>query len=135
MPVTVYLSAMEYRILFSYFLTLPVLVVIDMAYLWSLNLLPEGTNWYALSAFYIVYSLGLYYFAIYHGFSRQSLPIAILSGLAFGFFMYATYGLATMTVLPELPLSVMLVDMVRGAVVSGVVAAAGFFINRAVVSA
>jgi uncharacterized membrane protein len=126
---------MEYRILFSYFFTLPFLVVLDLAYQLQFGLLSAETNWYALSAFYIVYSLGLYYFAIYHGFSRQSLPIALLSGAAFGFFMYATYGLSTMAVLPELPLSVIFLDMVRGAVLSGVVATIGFFINRAVVSA
>ena len=126
---------MEYRILFSYFLTLPMFVVPDLALSWYLDPLSSSTNWYALAAFYIVYVLGLYYFAIYHGFARQSLPLALCSGALYGFFMYATYGLTTMAALPGFPPLVIFLDMVRGAALSGVVAAAGYYINQAVMSA
>lgn len=125
----------EYRILFSYFLTLPVFVALDLLYSWYFDSLSSGTNWYALAAFYVVFVLGLYYFAVYQGFSRQSLPVALICGALFGFFMYATYGFATLSGLPGFPPLVIFLDMVRGAALSGVTAVAGYYINQAVMSA
>ncbi|HEY4510847.1 MAG TPA: DUF2177 family protein [Candidatus Paceibacterota bacterium] len=126
---------MEYRILFSYFLTVPFLVGIDIGYQWFFNLLSPDTRWSALAGFYIVYSLGLYYFAIYQGFSRQSLHLAVLSGAVFGFFMYATYNFSIMSVLGELNIPVLFVDVARGVLMSGIVAGIGYYINRLMLSA
>lgn len=132
---TAILHDMEYRILFSYFLTLPIFVVLDLAYARYVEVLSSSTNWYALAAFYVVYVLGLYYFAVYQGCLRQSLPVTLISGALFGFFTYATWGLLTMASLPSLPLLGIVLDTVRGAALSGAVAVAGFYLNRVVMSA
>ena len=136
---------MEYRILFSYFLTVPFFVALDLLWIGYLSgnlytsrighLLAPSVNWYAAAAFYLVFTLGLYYFAVFHGVSRQSLPAAVIAGALFGFFAYATYDLTNMATLKNWPLSITLIDMVWGAVLSGAVAAIGYGINQVIVDA
>ncbi len=131
---------MELRIFLSYFLTIPFLVVLDLLWLGVFmkdfyavrlsHLLAPSWNMYAASAFYILFTLGLFYFGIFQGFSRQSLLIAVLSGIIFGFFIYANYNVINMAILKEWPLSVVIVDTLWGSALGGIVASIGYGLNK-----
>ena len=135
---------MEFKVLISYFFTVPFVVVLDL--LWTSYLLggagtllrfgfflPTTIDWGAVAAFYIVFTLGLFYFGVYHGFSRQSLSISVVGGVAFGFFVYATYDLALMAIIPDTSVLVALFDVAWGMALSGAAAAVGFSVNRLII--
>ena len=132
------------RYFLSYLLTIPVLVILDLLWVGYVmkdfyrghlgHLHAPQTNVIAVVLFYIAFSLGLYYFAVYQGLSRQSLFIAVFSGFLFGAAAYATYDLTNMATLKDWPFLVVVVDVAWGAVLSAIVAGIGFFIGQEIVN-
>lgn len=131
---------MAFKLFLSWAFTVPIFILLDLLWLGVVmkdfyrgklgHLLSPEVNWYAAAAFYIIFTLGLYYFAVHQGLSRQSLMIAIVSGALFGFFAYATYDLTNMATLKHWPLSVTLVDIAWGTALGAFVAWAGYVMNR-----
>jgi len=81
-------------------------------------------NWTAAIMFYVVFLIGLTYFAIYPAISNGTAwKATLLAGALFGFFTYATYDLTNLATLRGWPLDLTLVDMVWGSVLGGSVAA------------
>jgi uncharacterized membrane protein len=76
-------------------------------------------------AFYLIYVLGLVFFAVTPALAAESLGRAFAYGLLFGLCAYATYDLTNLATLKDWSLSLSLVDMAWGALVSGIAAAAG----------
>lgn len=87
-------------------------------------------NWTAAIVFYLIFIVGILIFAVAPALESQSWQKALVLGALFGFFTYATYDLTNLATLREWPLTVTLVDMVWGAVLSGSVATVSFFIGR-----
>lgn len=116
-----------------YAISVPVFFLIDMLWLGVIarnfyqtqigHLLGE-VNWTAAIIFYLIFLVGLTFFAIYPAALRGSLLAAVMLGGLFGFFTYATYDLTNLATLQEWPLAVVFVDIlwgtVLGAAVSGI---------------
>ena len=79
-------------------------------------------NWTAAIIFYLVFLVGLTYFAIYPG-ATAGWPTALLLGALFGFFTYATYDLTNLATLRDWPLSLVIVDIIWGTVLGASVSA------------
>ncbi|MDJ0942695.1 MAG: DUF2177 family protein [Kiloniellales bacterium] len=84
----------------------------------------------AAVAFYLLYVVGIVVFAIAPALETGAWTTAAFRGALFGLIAYATFELTNLAILPGWPLSVVLVDMVWGAVLTGSTATLGFLITR-----
>lgn len=125
---TVYMNIQTFVTL--YLMSVPVFFAIDMVWLGfvasnfyksQLGSLMGDINWTAAIIFYLVFLVGLTYFAIYPAAIKNSLLTAAMLGALFGFFTYATYDLTNLATLKNWPLSVTIVDMVWGTVLGATV--------------
>ncbi|MBN8754040.1 MULTISPECIES: DUF2177 family protein [Variovorax] len=115
--------------------TFVVLLVIDMIWLGVVakgmyqegmgDLMSPNPRLAFAGAFYLIYPIGLLLFAIVPGVEAQSVLRAAVLGALFGMFCYGTYDLTNLAVIRNWPLALSFIDIVWGALVSGVAAAAG----------
>ena len=132
------------KIVGVYLLSLIVFLAVDMLWLGVAakdfyrnnlgHLLRPDVNWAAALIFYLLYVAGTLIFATMPALEKQSLRQAVLQGALFGFFAYATYDLTNLATLKDWPLNVVLVDILWGAVLTAIVAAASFGIGRWILS-
>lgn len=123
-----------------YLLTVPVFLAIDLIWLGVIAkdfyrenlgyLLSPSVNWPAAIVFYLLFIVGILYFAVAPALARGSLWRAITNGALFGFFTYMTYELTNQATLPNWPMNVVLIDTAWGVVLSGSVAAASYLVGR-----
>lgn len=128
------------KLILAYCLTFIVFLIIDLVWLGFVakdlyrrqlgNLLSENVNWWAAIIFYLLFVAGVFIFAIFPAFEKQSLQHAIILGAMFGFFTYATYDLTNLATLKGWPLKIVFIDIVWGAILTGSVSTAGFFIVK-----
>lgn len=120
-----------------YFLSIPVFFIIDMLWLGvvaksfyqtKLGHLVGPVNWWAAILFYLVFLLGLTYFATYPTVTRGVLASGVVLGALFGFFTYATYDLTNQATLRDWPISVTLVDIIWGTFLGAVVTAVTYIL-------
>ena len=118
-----------------YLLSLPIFFIIDLLWLGviaksfyrdRIGHLME-ISWAPAIVFYLIFLLGLTYFATYPALAG-GWKTALLLGALFGFFTYATYELTNLATLKDWPLSLVLVDIAWGTVLGGLVAVVTFFI-------
>ena len=76
-------------------------------------------------AFYVMYAIGLVFFAVVANEASTGYGKTVLHGALFGFFAYATYDLTNLATLKNWPVGLALLDMAWGTVVSAVSAVAG----------
>jgi uncharacterized membrane protein len=79
----------------------------------------------AALAFYLLYPVGLTFFAVLPSLALGGVGRAAMHGALFGFFAYATYDLTNLATLKNWSPTLSVVDIVWGAVLSGVCAALG----------
>ncbi len=118
-----------------YAISVPLFFMIDMVWLGFVattfyrtrlgHLLGE-VNWWAAIVFYLIFLVGLTFFATYPAILKQSLMTGAVFGALFGFFTYATYDLTNLATLRDWPLSVTIVDMLWGTVLGASVATATY---------
>ena len=124
------------RNIYLYLMTVPVFFAVDMLWitvvakdLYSKSIpgIRPMPNWYAAMAFYLLYIAGILFFAVLPnvGVSWQK---ALLYGALFGFFCYATYDLTNYSTLKDWPLTITLIDLAWGTVLTGTVATVSYFI-------
>jgi uncharacterized membrane protein len=128
------------KVIYLYFLTIPVFFGIDMIWLGFVakgfyrnnlgHLLRPDVNWTAALVFYLLYIGGILIFATMPALENKSLYQAVVLGGLFGFFAYATYDLTNLATLKGWPLNVVIVDIIWGIVLTASVAAASFLIGR-----
>jgi uncharacterized membrane protein len=128
------------KLLLSYFLTAIVFFAIDLVWLGLIaknlynkylgSFLADQVNWTAALIFYLLFIVGIFIFAILPAVEKNSLQYALIYGALFGFFTYATYDLTNLATLKDWPATIVFIDMAWGAILSGSVATAGFFITR-----
>ena len=94
------------------------------------DLMRSNINWGAALAFYLLFVVGVLVFAVLPGADSESLLRAVGLGALFGFLAYATYDLTNLATIEGWPAIVSYVDMVWGAVLSGIVATAGYYAAR-----
>jgi uncharacterized membrane protein len=129
-----------YKIVLSYLLTTVVFFAVDMTWLGFIakdlykkylgSFLSDKVNWPAAIIFYLLFIIGIFYFAILPAVEKASLPKAIIAGALFGFFTYATYDLTNLATLKDWPLPIVFIDIIWGSVLTGVVSTAGYYIVK-----
>jgi uncharacterized membrane protein len=82
--------------------------------------------------FYVVFAVGLTWFAVLPALQDGSWQRAMATGAAFGFFAYFTYDVTNYVTLRNFPLTLVVADILWGTAVSAVAAAAAFFAGRLV---
>lgn len=119
-----------------YAISVPVFFLIDMLWLGviassfyrdRIGHLME-INWTAAIIFYLVFLVGLTFFAIYPAHGAGGWQQAALLGALFGFFTYATYDLTNLATLKDWPLDMVIVDIIWGTVLGASVAAGTVFL-------
>lgn len=118
-----------------YAISVPVFFVIDMIWLGfvasnfykaRIGHLME-INWPAAIIFYLVFLVGLTFFAIYPNLDK-GWQVVLMYGALFGFFTYATYDLTNLATLKDWPLDLVIVDIIWGTVLGGTVAVGTYLI-------
>ena len=122
-----------------YLLTLPVFLAIDLLWLGFLArrfyaeqlaaFLQPRIDWVAAFGFYLIYIVGLLFFAVRPALESGSLGKAVLLGALFGFFTYATYDLTNLATLRGWPVLVTVVDLAWGTVLGALVSGASLLIG------
>lgn len=99
------------------------------------DLLLDAPKLGAAAGFYALYVVGIVIFAVAPALREGSILTALGYGALFGFFAYATYDMTNYATLRGWPLSVVVVDIAWGTVLTGVSAALGTLATRMIVSA
>lgn len=119
-----------------YAISVPIFFLIDLIWLGviarpfyqsQLASLLGPVNWVAAISFYLIFLLGLTFFAILPAAEAGQWQIALLYGALFGFFTYATYDLTNLATLKDWPLLVVVVDIIWGVVLGAAVSMITFF--------
>lgn len=122
---------MQWQVFFTlYAISLPIFFIIDL--LW-IGLVANNfyrsrighlmeISWPAAIVFYLVFLLGITYFATYPA-VQEGWRSALIVGALFGFFTYATYDLTNLATLRDWPLSLVVVDMIWGVLLGASVSA------------
>ena len=120
-----------------YLISVPIFFICDMIWLVlvakdfyrvRLEGLMGEVNWLVAVIFYLVFLLGLTFFATYPAILKNSMYQALLLGALFGFFTYATYDLTNLSTLRGWSMSLSIVDMIWGTVLGGLVSGFVYFI-------
>jgi len=129
-----------YKLIISYLLTTIVFFAVDMTWLGLIakdlykkylgNFLSDKVNWPAAIIFYLIFIIGIFYFALFPAIEKISFIKSIISGALFGVFTYATYDLTNLATLKDWPLPIVFIDIIWGAVLTGIVSTAGFYIVK-----
>lgn len=77
--------------------------------------------------FYLVYALGIVYFAVMPALAAESVSTALFNGAFLGLLGYGTYEATSMSIMKDWQWPMLIVDIVWGVAVSAVSAAAGFY--------
>jgi uncharacterized membrane protein len=128
------------KLVIAYVAALIVMLALDFVWLSTVgptlyretlgDILAPDVNYPPAIAFYILYVVGIVYFAVRPALREGNLGKAILNGALFGFFAYATYDLTNQATMRNWTLQITLVDMAWGAFLSAVGASVGYIAVR-----
>lgn len=121
-----------------YAISVPIFLIIDLLWLGVIasNFYRERMgdllqiNWTASIIFYLVFLVGLIFFAVYPQLDKGWQMVMLYGGL-FGFFTYATYDLTNLATLKDWPLDLVIVDIIWGTVLGASVAVTTYLIYTA----
>lgn len=92
------------------------------------NFLSPQVNWTAAIVFYLLFIIGIFIFCIIPAAEQTSIWKALILGMLFGVFTYATYDLTNLATLKDWPLKIVFIDIVWGMILTGSVSTAGYAI-------
>ena len=123
-----------------YLVTLAAFFAIDMLWLGLIArtfyrkylgyIMTSNVNWLAAIIFYLLFILGILVFVVLPGLESGSLQSTLIRAALFGLITYATYDLTNLATLKDWPLTVTIVDMGWGMVLSTAVSYVGFIAGR-----
>ena len=96
-------------------------------------LMADEVNFAVAGAFYTVYVVGIVIFAVSPALKSGNWQDALIYGLLFGFFAYATYDITNLATLRDWPVTVAVVDVIWGTVLTGMAAVAGYLAARSLI--
>ena len=76
--------------------------------------------------FYLIYLSGIFVFVVAPALKGSRWQRVLMMGAAFGFVAYATYDLTNLATLKGFSVKIVMIDLVWGAVVTGVASTAGY---------
>lgn len=88
----------------------------------------EGFRAVPAAAFYLIYPLGLLFFAVNPALRNGSVLTALLNGALFGFFSYATYDLTNQATLRNWTWALTLTDVAWGTALGALSAAVAYLV-------
>jgi len=94
------------------------------------SLLLDKPNLPAAIVFYLVFLVGLVVFVINPAVQSNDWKVALGLGALFGFVTYATYDLTNLATLKGYPLTITIIDLIWGTVLTASVSVAAFFIMQ-----
>ena len=94
-------------------------------------LMRPDVRWGAALLFYAIYVAALVVFVVIPAIERQSMGRALLLGAFFGFAAYSAYDLTSLALVKDFPLTVAVVDLVWGSILSAVVCGSTYVAARA----
>ena len=95
------------------------------------HLMAAKPNFLFAALFYMVYVCGLVWFALMPNRHHRGLKNTFAAAAIFGFCVYASYDLTNLALLKDWPLSLSIIDITWGTMLSGVSAAFGKWVfNR-----
>jgi uncharacterized membrane protein len=107
-----------------YALTIPIFFIIDIIWLGVIAkgfyrrhlgfILSPEVNWVAAIIFYLMYIVGILFFAVRPALNSGSWQQAALLGGLYGFFTYATYDFTNLATIKDWPRIIVLVDLLWG---------------------
>ena len=128
------------KTLFVYLITVPIFFIIDLAWLGVVAkgfyqkhlgyLMRPQINWAAAILFYLLFIIGIVFFAVRPALESQSPMRALVYGAMFGFFTYATYDLTNLATVKDWPVIVTAIDLVWGTVLCGAVSWGSYVISN-----
>jgi len=91
------------------------------------HLMREDPKLGVAGGFYLIYALGIVYFAVIPALDAGFVTPALINGAFLGLLGYGTYEATSMSIMKEWTWSMLVVDIAWGMAVSAVSAAAGFY--------
>jgi uncharacterized membrane protein len=126
------------RILLLYVLTVPVFFAIDIVWIGVVAngmyqreigpLLLDSPRWAIAVAFYLLYIVGILALAVLPAHDSGSLTEVLWKGALLGLVAYATYDLTNLATMKNWSVTVTVVDMIWGAVLTAVVGTISYYI-------
>lgn len=126
------------RYLAAFFTIIVVMIALDFVWLGIIaeplykhgigHLMAEQPNLLFAGLFYLVYVLGLIFFAIKPYAAKKGVYKTALSAASFGFFVYASYDLTNLALLKNWPVNLAVIDVAWGIFISSFSAALGKFV-------
>lgn len=123
-----------------YILTLFVLSILDVTWLYAMgaqykewlgHLFAPKINLVPVVIFYALYTFGILYFVLFPAFTKGSAVYGVfISGALFGLFCYAAYDLTNHATMLRWPLAVTIIDMLWGALLTGLTSLIVFVIYK-----
>ena len=126
----------------AYVASLVVMLVLDLLWLGVFAkdmyakalgpLLAESPKIPAAVAFYLIYPLGVLYFAVAPALAAGSASQALIRGAVLGFFAYMTYEFTNLALIRNWPASLVTVDIVWGVLLTALVSLGAFYAGKLV---
>ena len=124
----------------AYSLTLLIFLAVDFLWLGLIakqfyqrhlgHLFSDQVNWPAAFLFYLLFVFGIMVFVVSPALKAQAWTQALTLGLLFGLVAYATFDLTNLALIKGWPINIVVVDILWGAVLSGIVSSAGYYVAR-----
>ena len=90
----------------------------------------DKVNWKAAGIFYLLFIMGAMIFSVHPAVVQDSLTRAMVFGVLFGLFTYATYDLTNLATLKDWPVPIVIVDIIWGMVLCGAISVFGFGVAK-----
>ncbi len=123
-----------------YLLTIPIFFIIDIIWLGVIAkgfyrrhlgfILSPEVNWVAAIIFYLMYIVGILFFAVRPALNSSSWQQAALLGGLYGFFTYATYDFTNLATIKAWPRIIVVVDVIWGVFLCTVVSLMSYAIAQ-----
>jgi uncharacterized membrane protein len=96
------------------------------------SVLRDPVDWRTAIVFYLLYPVGVLFFAVSPALAAHDIKYAALAGVLFGFFGYMTYDLTNLATIAAWTPRMALLDICWGAFISGAMALAGYAAGQAI---
>jgi uncharacterized membrane protein len=96
------------------------------------HLMADKPTWWAAFLFYLVYTFGVWFFVVQPGLAAHApLRETLIRGALFGLVCYSAFDLTSQAVLKDWPVTLTVVDLTWGAILTTLVTWAGWWAGQA----